>query len=1240
MNVIYFNKHFLLKKITALVLAFGLVLSNLLPSANVFASFSGGGMGAVGPQSPGYEFDGLYTVEQNSSELTPNSSGVYVISDYNTAPTIWINRAMVNSGDPFYVRNSYRVYDENDSIIESLSQTVGHNSNYNTDYDVTTLSLSIRGKYTDYILELYDLDSNGGQGENLLETIEIRLAYADYDPERIPSITITDVRQAGEHLSATDPYGGDNWIVYYDNRLDLEVDYRIENLLPGMQLRAYINSEELIIENSNYYQTINYYTGFSPQSFSTNYRAFSDQYNYSYENHERVYFMSSTQEETPYYTIDMVDLETGEKVDDESYPDSYFVNISVYDYEERPIGIKIEGHNYEENTEYTINLTTSSRIGETSYETITKTGSELNNTIVIPYDHKVGPFTIQELQTQHINEQGYDVICNIGYSTKALGFYYYPLDFWVVSDMFNADGKPFLQYSSTNAAGDAGLIYGVVNIVYISSSLLSDNLYLGLNTNQSEYDDYDIYLFRSNDTSNDFTNKELLMTTSFTANTPLIINVGTLPESGTTYSAVFVHDGLVDFVNHYQVIIDNDTPIDEVNRLTISLSSENAPVYQSGLNSFSSVFDNAIDAQILMTNTDENKEYQLKVKGVSNDYDFENTINGSELDGLTTLFSLPAQPSDGTSSGKTYDISVLYDDKAVSESRISIYYTDSESILNRGRAYGDLLSAAHDQIVSQIPGTFNAVLTAPETFDNEFDVYLTVKDYENIIGSCNGICGLVGELQYDNTEIELVSADPLNDFEIEQGNKIVLYRPTGVSDGTDIMKLHFRNLTLSANESTTISLNNIEGSDGVNNIPTESTTLSIEHVVPIRHISTHTFTNDDYGLVARAGSITENGEGSLYAVPINSISNNNAITIYYDGYGFDTDSIYTYILKNNVSGQELHSGEVSGADLENGLFNIRGVHLSTESDSEFELLIYSGSTLIYSHTDIYRNYSNPDLVIGLGYGYSDAGIVNGYHTIPYGVEMNANLISYGLDDNTTYEVSYIAEDYDGCSDSVQDGHYTEICSKDDLADEISGTISATGEELNSGKIVTLPAPESTTTRRYVEFTIKNLNNNPTQAVAFREAYINYVEPSTVVNDIEGYTVKNDDMVIGGIALESTVSTLRSNFALNNNYLLIVSDKDGNFMHNNDIVGTGDKITVKDVHNQSVIEYSAIIKGDISGDGRVTILDLVQAKRDLAGITKAEGIYAEAGDVTNSGFIGITDVVKICRHVAGLEEIRQ
>ena len=83
----------------------------------------------------------------------------------------------------------------------------------------------------------------------------------------------------------------------------------------------------------------------------------------------------------------------------------------------------------------------------------------------------------------------------------------------------------------------------------------------------------------------------------------------------------------------------------------------------------------------------------------------------------------------------------------------------------------------------------------------------------------------------------------------------------------------------------------------------------------------------------------------------------------------------------------------------------------------------------------------------------------------------------------------------------------------------------------------------------------------------------------------------------------------------------------------ELVGTGMivKLFINGVENDSKV---IVIKGDVSGDGEITITDVVKVLNHYLGNLAVTGAYLEAAEVSDDNEITITDVVKILNHYLG------
>ena len=75
-----------------------------------------------------------------------------------------------------------------------------------------------------------------------------------------------------------------------------------------------------------------------------------------------------------------------------------------------------------------------------------------------------------------------------------------------------------------------------------------------------------------------------------------------------------------------------------------------------------------------------------------------------------------------------------------------------------------------------------------------------------------------------------------------------------------------------------------------------------------------------------------------------------------------------------------------------------------------------------------------------------------------------------------------------------------------------------------------------------------------------------------------------------------------------------------------------KIQLLNSLNDVVYEYTIVIYGDVTGDGKVSPSDYVRVKNKIIGSESLIGCFERAGDVTGDGNISPSDYVKIKNHI--------
>lgn len=152
--------------------------------------------------------------------------------------------------------------------------------------------------------------------------------------------------------------------------------------------------------------------------------------------------------------------------------------------------------------------------------------------------------------------------------------------------------------------------------------------------------------------------------------------------------------------------------------------------------------------------------------------------------------------------------------------------------------------------------------------------------------------------------------------------------------------------------------------------------------------------------------------------------------------------------------------------------------------------------------------------------------------------------------------------------------------------------------------------------------------------------------SEVINEIvfnDNLIVDEDNSYIKYKKVKSTVSEFLTNVTVSSEARMFVSDIDGNEKTDDDIIVTGDKLTVF-AGSEKVGEYLIAVRGDANGDGRVSSSDLVQVRKHIVGwknsktgiIEKKTGIYFYAIDMNDDGKISSSDLVRVRKVIVGID----
>lgn len=185
----------------------------------------------------------------------------------------------------------------------------------------------------------------------------------------------------------------------------------------------------------------------------------------------------------------------------------------------------------------------------------------------------------------------------------------------------------------------------------------------------------------------------------------------------------------------------------------------------------------------------------------------------------------------------------------------------------------------------------------------------------------------------------------------------------------------------------------------------------------------------------------------------------------------------------------------------------------------------------------------------------------------------------------------------------------------------NSTISGTGEyELKEDETdISITVTSQTGIKKQYTVTIHKVEDTTTNKDVISSSY---------VNDKNGY--------LTNIKTKTLISDLKNNLIRSGAKSIIVTDTNGKVKSDSSILATGQKITITTALDTKT--YTVVVKGDSSGDGEVTILDLLQIRKHLKNDKKLTGAYFYAADTSGDNSITILDLLQVQKHLKGDKQL--
>lgn len=131
-----------------------------------------------------------------------------------------------------------------------------------------------------------------------------------------------------------------------------------------------------------------------------------------------------------------------------------------------------------------------------------------------------------------------------------------------------------------------------------------------------------------------------------------------------------------------------------------------------------------------------------------------------------------------------------------------------------------------------------------------------------------------------------------------------------------------------------------------------------------------------------------------------------------------------------------------------------------------------------------------------------------------------------------------------------------------------------------------------------------------------EKYIEEVSSGSTTGGSNSKISGNNIVAVPGVKIEN----------LKKDFPDIVIKKDGKEITGNVAIGTGYTVTTGGK------TYTMVVRGDVSGDGKINSTDLLKIQKHLLAAKKLSGSYQSAADVNGDGKINSTDLLKIQKYL--------
>ena len=143
-------------------------------------------------------------------------------------------------------------------------------------------------------------------------------------------------------------------------------------------------------------------------------------------------------------------------------------------------------------------------------------------------------------------------------------------------------------------------------------------------------------------------------------------------------------------------------------------------------------------------------------------------------------------------------------------------------------------------------------------------------------------------------------------------------------------------------------------------------------------------------------------------------------------------------------------------------------------------------------------------------------------------------------------------------------------------------------------------------------------------------YAKWIENDELTISSNTYTIDEEERYITHVSPNTELTAFLSNITTNGTAEVV--NLNGNTISAEDFVGTGYKLKI--TLNGETKEYEIVVRGDIDGNGKITVTDLSMLNQAIVKRVTLTGVKEEAADINYDGKITVTDLSMMNQNIVG------